>query len=195
MMMPDTCNPTLIGISGSLRSASYNTAILETLALRIADRAALRVWRLNDIPLYDQDLDTDTRPQVVADLRRAVREADGVVIAAPEYNYGLPGVLKNALDWLPRPYSKSAFIAKLVLTMMSSPAFTGGARAQAQLHDVLTLMAALLALRPQAVIPAIHTKIADGRLIDESTRRFLEDGIADLLDNIRSREAAVSKEA
>lgn len=195
MTMPTNTKPTLVGISGSLRGGSYNTIILETLATRIEDRATLRVWRLNDMPSYDQDLDTDVPPQAVADLRRAVLEADGVVIATPEYNYGLPGVLKNALDWLSRPHGKSAFIAKPVLTMTSSPAFTGGARAQAQLHDVLTSMAALIVLRPQAVIPAVHTKIADSRLVDVQTLRFLDEGIADLLRNVRSREAAVNQEA
>ena len=186
--------PRLLGISGSLRRASFNTTVLTTLAERLAEQAVMTVHPLNDLPLYDQDLDTDTPPPAVTALRRAIAEADGVIIASPEYNYGISGVLKNALDWASRPYGKSALVAKPVLTLTSSPAFTGGARAQAQLNEVLTAVAALLVLRPQTVIPSVHEKIKDGRLVDEASLGFLDAGVSDLLGNIRSREAVVRQE-
>ena len=186
--------PRLLGISGSLRRASFNTTVLTTLADRLAEQATMTVHPLNDLPLYDQDLDTDIPPPAVAALRQAIAEADGLIIASPEYNYGMSGVLKNALDWASRPYGKSALVAKPVLTLTSSPAFTGGVRAQAQLNEVLIAVAALLVLRPQTVIPAVHEKIKDGRLVDEATLGFLDGGMSDLLRNIGTRESVVKQE-
>ena len=186
--------PRLLGISGSLRRASFNTTVLATLAGHIADRATLVLHPLSDVPLYDQDEDGPTPPVGVAALRQAIAEADGVIVASPEYNYGMPGVLKNALDWASRPYGKSALIAKPVLTLTASPAATGGVRAQAQLNEVLIATGALLVLRPQTVIAAVHEKVVDGRLVDGPTLEFLQAGVVDLLRNIRSREEVVRQE-
>lgn len=189
-----SAKPRLLGISGSLRRASFNTAILASLAEHVADRATLVLHPLNDVPLYDQDADTETPPAPVTALRQAIAAADGLVIAAPEYNYGLSGVLKNALDWASRPYGKSALKAKPVLTLTSSPAFTGGARAQAQLNEALIAVAALLVLRPQTVIAAAHEKIRDGKLTDEASLGFLSAGIDNLLLNVTRRQAAIQQE-
>ncbi|MXP63077.1 NAD(P)H-dependent oxidoreductase [Roseomonas sp. M0104] len=191
--MPDP-KPRLLGISGSLRKASFNTAILHSLAEAVADRATLTVFTLNAVPPYDGDLDNATPPEGVAALRRAIGEADGLVIASPEYNYGMPGVLKNALDWASRPYGKATITGKPVLTLTASPAFTGGARAQAQLNEVLVAVAAQLVLRPQAVVASVHEKIRDGRLVDEATLTFLKAGIDDLLRNIARNASAIRQE-
>lgn len=183
--------PRLIGISGSLRRESYNSAVLKALADRVADRATLVLHPLTDVPLYNQDEDGDTPPAGVTALRDAVRQAEGLVIATPEYNYGVSGVLKNALDWLSRPHGKSVLTTKPVTTLTTSPAFTGGARAHAQLNEALTATGALLVLRPQAVIPAVHQKMTDGKFTDESTLGFLDQAVSDLLRNIRVREEIV----
>ena len=190
-----TAKPRLIGLSGSLRKGSFNTAILKTLADSIADRAELIVFPLNDVPLYDGDIDTGPAPAGVAALRQAIAEADGVIIGTPEYNYGIPGVLKNALDWASRPYGKSCLTAKPVLTFSSSPAFTGGARAQAQLNETLTAIAAQLVLRPQTVIAAAHEKVKDNALTDETTLNFLKAGVDDLLRNIERNAAVIRQES
>ena len=95
--------PRLLGLSGSIRKASTNTAILQTLAERLGPKASLTVFPLNEIPLYDQDFDGDATPASVRALKQAIAESDGLVLCSPEYNHGMPGVLKNALDWASRP--------------------------------------------------------------------------------------------
>lgn len=176
--------PLLLGLSGSLRRDSFNTQILKTLDEALGEKAELRVFPLNDIPLYDQDLDTDTPPAPVAALRAAIGEADGVVIASPEYNHGMSGVIKNALDWASRPYAQAKLTGKPVFVLTSSPGAVGGARAHAQLNETLAGIGARTVLRPQAVIPAVHEKITDGRLTDQATLGFLLRGIDDLLRDI-----------
>jgi len=182
--------PRLLGISGSLRKASYTSAILVALADTVQAHAALTIFPLNDVPLYNQETDTNTPPPSVAALRAAIGEADGIVIASPEYNAGMSGVLKNALDWASRPYGKSTLTGKPVLTLTASPASTGGARAQAQLNETLLAIAARLVLRPQAVIGAVHDKMTAGRFTDAKTLGFLKSGVDDLLWDIAHRSLA-----
>jgi chromate reductase, NAD(P)H dehydrogenase (quinone) len=174
----------LLGISGSLRRDSFNTAILRTLADEMPEGVELRIAPLNDIPLYDGDADTDTPPPPVAALRAAIGAADGLILASPEYNHGISGVLKNALDWASRPYGAATITGKPVLTLTSSMMSTGGARAQAQLNDVVTSLAARLVLRPQIVVGAAHEKIVEGRLADSATLDFIKGGVRDLLADI-----------
>lgn len=182
--------PKLLGISGSLRRESYSTQILESLKGAIDGRADLAVLRLDDVPLYNQDLDTANPLPGVSVLRQAIAAADGVVIATPEFNYGIPGVLKNALDWASRPYGQAALIGKPVLTLSSSPAFTGGVRAQAHLNETLLAIGASLVVRPQTVIAQVHEKMRDGRLVDTTTLDFLVAGVDDLIAEI-PRSAAL----
>lgn len=177
-----TSRPKILGISGSIRKNAFNTIILETLADEVKDYADFSIFALNDIPLYNQDEDTENVPASVKAMREAIGEADGVVFASPEYNYGISGVLKNALDWASRPYAQSTLIGKPVLTITSSPAFTGGARAQSQLNEVLSIaIGARLLQRPQSIVPSVHEKIVDGRFADEATLQFLKAGIDDLI--------------
>lgn len=174
-------HPKLLGISGSLRRESYSTLLLEALGSALHGRAELAVLRLNDVPLYNQDLDTATPPPGVAALRSAIGAADGLVIASPEFNYGVPGVLKNALDWASRPYGQSTLIGKPVLMISSSPAFTGGVRAQAQLSETLISIGANLLIRPQLVVGSVHEKVRDGQLVDSGTVDALLAGVGDLI--------------
>jgi chromate reductase, NAD(P)H dehydrogenase (quinone) len=187
--------PRLLGLSGSLRKGSYNSAILAALAEIVFSEASLEIFPLNDVPLYDQDSDTETPPPAVADLRAAVASADGVIIASPEYNAGMSGVMKNALDWISRPYGRSKLTGKPVLTITSSPASTGGARAQAQLNETLIAIAAQLVLRPQAVIGSVHTKMTAGKFNDTKSLHFLKDGVADLLRDIERYGSAIRQES
>jgi chromate reductase len=187
--------PVLLGISGSLRKASHCTAILQNIADAAESRAVLKIFPLDAIPLYNQDLDNESPPPPVAALRQAIERAAGLVIVTPEYNYGMSGVLKNALDWASRPYGKSKLKGKPVLTLSASPAFTGGVRAQAQLNEALLSNAALLVLRPQIVIGMAHEKVRDGRLVDQETARFLSEGLSDLLRDIASKTTVASQES
>jgi chromate reductase, NAD(P)H dehydrogenase (quinone) len=190
-----SAKPRLLGISGSLRKASGNTAILKALAEMVADRASLELFPLNDIPPYDQDVDIEPSLPAVAAFREAIAAADGVVISSPEYNYGMSGVLKNALDWASRPYGKARLTGKPVLTITASAASTGGVRAQGQLNETLTAIAALVVLRPQSVIGSVLQKMTDGRFTDETSLKFLSAAIDDLLRDITKTQAVTRQEA
>jgi len=190
-----SAKPRLLGISGSLRKASTNTAILKALAEAIADKAVLEIFPLNDIPLYDQDIDVEPPLLAVAAFREAIAKADGVVISSPEYNYGMSGVLKNALDWASRPYNKSRLTGKPVLTITASAASTGGVRAQGQLNETLTAIAALVVLRPQSVIGSVFQKMTDGKFTDETSLKFLSAAINDLLRDIAKTQAVIKQES
>jgi chromate reductase len=192
--MNSSTKPILLGISGSLRKGSYTTAILRALADMVEPAATFSVLTLNDIPLYDQDADTASPPPGVVALRAAIGRADGIVIGSPEYNSGMSGVLKNALDWASRPYGKSTLTGKPVLTFTASPASTGGARAQAQLNETLIAIAAQLVLRPQTVIGTVHEKMSEGRFIDSKSLTFLSAGIADLLRNVQRNASSIRQE-
>jgi hypothetical protein len=125
----------LLGHSGSLRRASNSTAVLRGLQDALGLRAALDIFPLNAIPLYSEDDDAEHAPEAVRSLRSAIDASDGVMMIWPEYNHGMSGVLKNALDWAPRPYGLSVLKGKPVLTMTASAAFTGGVRAQQRERD------------------------------------------------------------
>ena len=142
----------LIGISGSLRRASNSTAVLRGLQDALAPKAALDVFSLHGLPLYNEDNDGEHAPESVRALRSAIETSDGVIMVSPEYNHGMSGVLKNGLDWASRPYGRSVLRGKPVLTMTASPAFTGGVRAQQQMNETLASIPARPVLRPQIVI-------------------------------------------
>ena len=173
----------ILAISGSLRRESFNTAILKTLGEGL-EGVDFEIFPLNDVPLYDQDLDTATPPAGVAALRAAIAAADGLVIASPEYNYSISGVLKNALDWASRPAMKSPVRGKPILIMTASPAFTGGVRAQHEMRETLSGMMGRVIARPQVVIGMVHEKIRDGRLTDQAALDFALAAVADLLAEV-----------
>lgn len=190
-----TDRPRILGISGSLRKASFSTAILRSAGKLLDGEAQFDLVAMDDVPLYNQDLDTDAPPEAVVRLRQQIADADGLVIATPEYNYGVPGVLKNALDWASRPYGQSKLTGKPVLTLSSSPAFTGGVRAQAQLNETLLSNSAQIVLRPQIVIGLVMEKVRDGELVDEQSLQFLDAGLGDLLGVVRGASATVAQES
>jgi chromate reductase, NAD(P)H dehydrogenase (quinone) len=176
----------ILGLSGSLRRASNSTAVLRGLKDAIEPGVALRIFPLNELPLYNEDDDDELSPQSVRALRSTIDTSDGVIMISPEYNHGMSGVLKNALDWASRPHGRSALRDKPVLIMTASPAFTGGARAQQQMNETLLAIPARLVRRPQVVIAGVHEKVCNGRLSDAGTLRFALEAIEDLLDEIRA---------
>ena len=171
----------LLGLSGSLRLASNSTAVLRGLQDALTSRAALNIFLLHGMPLYNEDDDGERAPELVRALRSAIETSDGVIMISPEYNHGMSGVLKNGLDWASRPLR-----GKPVLTMTASPAFTGGVRAQQQMNETLVSIPARLVHRPQIVIGGVHDKVRDGHLVDEAALRFALEGVVDLLDEIRT---------
>lgn len=136
----------LVGICGSLRAASLNRRLLEAAAVDLLDGVGYHTLDIAGIPLYDQDLDGERPPPQVVAFKEAIETADGVVIATPEYNYGIPGPLKNALDWASRPAYGSVFRGKPVTIM--GAAVTPVATARAQAHLKLVMLSMLSALHP-----------------------------------------------
>ncbi len=173
--------PLILAISGSLRQRSFSTAILRTIAEEFADLVNIHVRTLDDIPMYNEDNDGDKSPDVIVKLRDVARDAAGVIFATPEYNHGMSGAMKNAIDWLSRPYFGSPLVNKPVLNITSSPAFIGGVRAHSEFNEAMLSILARIVLRPAAVIPAVHEKIVDDRLIDGPTLRFLRESVEELL--------------
>ncbi|CAN7635743.1 NADPH-dependent FMN reductase [Mesorhizobium sp. LjNodule214] len=161
----------LLGLPGSLRLGSHSLAVLRGLQPELRPAVDLQIGDLR-LPLYDEDQDGPSTPENVRVFRQAVAESDGVVITTPEYNHGIPGVLKNALDWASRPLGRSALTGKAVLVISVSPAFTGGVRAQAQANETLLAIQSRPVLGPQVVIGNVADKIKDGRLTDEPSLRF-----------------------
>src|SRR5271156_5574937 len=182
----------IVGISGSLRRASFSTSLLKVLAERAAPPIDIQVVTLEDIPLYNEDLDRDPEIPEVAAFKKLITESDGVLIATPEYNHGMPGVLKNALDWASRPVSESCFRHKPVSIISSSLAFTGGVRAQYQLRETLISMEAHLVMGPEVVVGGVHTKLADEAYTDENGLAFMLTSLARLgEETVRRRFVAV----
>ncbi len=180
----------LFGVSGSLRKESYSTAILKTLAEKIAPQATLEIGAIGSIPLYNQDLEAGELPSGVVVMRQQVSEAAGALFVTPEYNYGMSGVIKNAIDWLSRPAGKSCLIGKPFLIISSSPAATGGVRAQAQLRESILGCGARPIITGEIVIASVHTKIADGRLTDQASIDFALKGLQKLIGEAQGAKVA-----
>ena len=179
-----TATINILGLSGSLRRQSAHTAILRTVAEGLPGHVRLTLHGLDSIPPYNEDGDGAHAPQAVIALRAAVAAADGVLIGSPEYNHGMSGVLKNALDWLSRPHGKSVLLGCPVLSFTASPAFTGGVRAHQQLNETLWAIQAMQVVYPQLVIGNVTSKIDQGQLRDESAQAFLLDGVVALIAQI-----------
>jgi len=121
----------VVGFAGSLRSGSYNRALLRTAKDLAPPSLQIMICELDGIPLYNDDIETAGAPPSVVRLREAVRESDALLIATPEYNHGVPGVLKNTIDWLSRPPRNNALNGKIAAVMGASLGMTGTARGQA----------------------------------------------------------------
>jgi chromate reductase, NAD(P)H dehydrogenase (quinone) len=171
-------------ICGSLREGSYNRALLRAARELAPEGMEIRIFeRLAEVPLYNEDVETQGDPEPVQALKRAIREADAVLFATPEYNHGVPGVLKNAIDWASRPPRGSVLAGKPAAVLGASPGVTGTARAQAQLRQAFVFTDTPALPQPEILVYRAHEKFdADGRLTDEKTREFvgmLLQGLAD----------------
>jgi chromate reductase len=174
----------VLGIPGSLRAASFNRALLRAASELAPDGMEIRIFDgLRDVPLYDADVEAKGDPPPVVALKTAIGKADALLIATPEYNYGVPGVLKNAIDWASRPPGKSVLNGKPAAIMGASPAGTGTARAQLALRQSFVFTDTRVLLRPEVLVARAQEKIdAQGRLTDEPTREFIRQLLEALLD-------------
>ena len=167
---------TFLGVAGSLRRASVNRGLIRA-AIELAPIGTKVVpFELTDIPMFNADLEAEGDPRAVADLKHAIGTADGLLIATPEYNHCVPGVLKNAIDWASRPARRSVLTNKPVAIMGASSGRGGTARAQAHLRDGLTYTNGMVLPLPEVLVDLAGDKFdSDGNLTDPSTRQEVRD--------------------
>lgn len=172
----------VLGISGSLRRDSLNSALLRAAAERLPAGAELTTFeRLRDIPPYDADLEPGAVPDAARELREAIRAADAVVVATPEYNHSIPGVLKNALDWASRPAGHSALNGKPAAVVGASTGMFGAVWAQAETRKVLGALGGRV-LEAELPVAGADRLFRAGRLeLDPQQSERLEEQLAELV--------------
>jgi chromate reductase len=175
-------NMHVLGISGSLRKGSYNTALLAAASELLPECMTLEIFDLSSIPLYNDDVRALGFPKPVKELRARIAVADALLIATPEYNYSIPGVLKNAIDWASRP-PDPPLDGKPLAIMGASTGNFGTVRAQMHLRHVCVYCNMFPVNRPEVLVMRAQDKFdANGRLVDETTRGFVRDLLTALVD-------------
>ncbi len=164
---------TITGIAGSLRSVSYSRMVLQSIAALLPEGTKFETLDIGALPHYNEDLDNEAAPEAVVRGRAQIVASDAVIIVTPEFNHGLPGVLKNTLDWFSRPVFKSPFAYKPVMFATISPGALGGVRTQSHLRETLASMLCRLVPVPEIAVTHVNTKVADERLIDEATIKHI----------------------
>lgn len=185
----------VLGIAGSLRSGSYNRVLLRATQELAPGHMQITLFDLAPIPPYNSDVEAQGEPASVVALKSAIREADAVLIATPEYNRSIPGVVKNALDWASRPPTRSVLDGKPVAVMGASTGSFGTVRAQAHLQQLCVATNMLAMNRPQLFVAHAKGKFDDhGQLVDQDTRERLAkllDALADWILLLQKRRVAV----
>lgn len=160
----------IAAVSGSLRAASLNTAVMQTLPDLAAETMSVQGCTLEAIPPYNQDIqDNEPWPDAVRRLGDTFREVDGIIFVTPEYNYSVPGVLKNAIDWVSR-LENQPLKHKPVGVMGASMSGQGTSRAQYHLRQVMVFLEAIVMPKPEVFIARAHEQIRDGHLDNDETR-------------------------
>lgn len=176
-------------IVGSIRKESYNMQLAKTMQERYKDKLNIEIADIRNLPFFDQD-EEHNPPQVVKDFKEAIAKADGVIIITPEYNWSVPGVLKNAIDWASRV--KRVFLGKPVMPLGVSTGMLGTVRAQLHLREILSapgIQAKVLPPGGNEVLVNFAAQKFDeetGRLVDETTLSFLDDKIDKFIEMIES---------
>ena len=172
----------VLGIAGSLRRGSYNQAALRAAQQLAPEGMTIDIFDLNGIPLFNQD-DEKNPPPRVAEFKQQIRAADAILIVTPEYNYSVPGVLKNAIDWASRPYGDSAWQGKVAAVMGASPGTLGSARAQYHLRQMFVFLNMYAVNQPEVMISDAANRFdAAGNLTHEPTKQFIRDLLKSLAD-------------
>jgi chromate reductase len=180
----------ILGFAGSLRKGSYNKALLSAALEMLPENVELEIFDLEGIPLYNQDMEREY-PEKLREFKKKLREADALLIATPEYNYSVPGVLKNAIDCASRPFGDNSFDGKPVGIMSASIGMLAGARAQYHLRQSLVFLNTFPLNRPEVMVPFAADKVdGNGRLTDEKTR----EKIKELLESLAAWTRRLNKE-
>jgi len=172
----------ILGIAGSLRRDSYNRATLRAAMELAPEGASIETFELNDIPAFNQD-DEQNPPAKVVELKQRIREVDAILFVTPEYNYSVPGVLKNAIDWASRPYGDSAWNGKPAAIMGASVGAIGTARAQYHLRQMMVFLNMFPVNQPEVMIGNASERFdAQGNLTDEAAKGFIRQLLQNLVD-------------
>lgn len=176
---------TILGIAGSLRKDSYNQAALRLAQQLCPKDAQLEIYDITGLPLFDQDEERNPTPKVT-EFKQKIRVADAILISTPEYNYGMPGVLKNALDVASRPYGDSAWNGKPVAIMSAAMSMGGGVRAQCQLRQAFVFLNMEAVVQPEVAIAAAHQRFDDkGNLNDDASKKLITQLLQNLIAKVR----------
>jgi chromate reductase len=172
----------ILGIAGSLRRESYNRAALRAATKLAPVGATIDIFELDGIPGFNQD-EEQQPPAKVTELKRRIREGDAVLFVTPEYNYSVPGVLKNAIDWASRPYGDSAWNGKPAAIMGASIGTIGTARAQYHLRQMMVFLNMFPVNQPEVMIGNASARFdAEGNLTDDATKEFIRQLLQNLVD-------------
>jgi chromate reductase len=160
----------ILGMAGSLRKGSYNRSILRAAVWLVPEGAELEIFDLEGITLFNQD-SVNSPPERVKDLKAKIRSADAIIFATPEYNYSVPGVLKNAIDWASRAEGENSWQGKPVAIMSASTGMIGGERAQLHLRQCFVYLDMHPVNRPEVIVNFVTKKLDEnGNVIDEHTK-------------------------
>jgi chromate reductase len=172
----------MLGIAGSLRKGSYNKAILREAVGLVPENVELEIFDIEGIPPFNQDL-ANGPPERVKELKEKVRNADAILFATPEYNFSVPGVLKNVIDWVSRANGENSWQGKPVAIMSASTGLMGGERAQLHLRQSFVYLDMHAVNRPEVIVALAAQKIdGNGNLIDEHTKGKIKELLAALVE-------------
>jgi len=172
----------ILGVAGSLRRESYNRAALRAATELVPEGANIEIFELDGIPGFNQD-EEQNPPAKVTELKKRVRKADAILFVTPEYNYSIPGVLKNAIDWASRPYGASAWNGKPAAIMGASVGTIGTARAQYHLRQMMVFLNMLPINQPEVMIGNASERFdAAGNLTDDATKEFIRQLLQNLVE-------------
>jgi chromate reductase, NAD(P)H dehydrogenase (quinone) len=172
----------ILGIAGSVRRQSFNRAALRAATELAPEGASIEIFELDGIPGFNQD-DEQNPPAKVTEFKKRIREADAILIVTPEYNYSIPGVLKNAIDWASRPYGDSAWNGKPAAIMGASVGTIGTARAQYHLRQMMVFLNMFPINQPEVMIGNCSKRFdAEGNLTDDATKEFIRQLLQNLVE-------------
>jgi len=179
--MPEPSPFTVLGIVGSLRKGSFNKALMRLALELVPDGIRIDVFDLDGIPPFNKDLEANP-PDILKEFKARIRAADAILIATPEYNYSIPGVLKNAIDCASRPYGDNAFDGKAVAVMGASIGMLGTARAQYHLRQSFVFLNMFPINRPEVMVSFAERKVdQNGNLTDETTKKLVRELLLNLV--------------
>ena len=171
----------ILGIAGSIREGSYNRAALRAAQSLAPEGVTIETFDIKGLPGFSQDDETNPPPQVV-ELKQRIREADAILLVTPEYNYSVPGVLKNAIDWASRPYGDSAWTKKPVAIMGASVGTLGTGRAQYHLRQMFVFLNMYAVNQPEVMISQAHKHFdAEGNCTDDLAKKLIKQLLEELV--------------